>query len=91
MPGSLTPRYSVLDVTLFRPMEFYMKMHDNVWMVQCIYCRSQIKISKIIVFLSLKIHFVLANSADTDVMSQDAAIHLGRHCCQSTRFGVSCL
>ena len=40
----------------------------------------QIIVSKNIVFLSLKIDFVLANSADPDEMLHYAAFHLGLHC-----------
>ena len=35
---------------------------------------------KTILFLSLKISFVLANSADPDEMPHSAAFHLGLHC-----------
>ena len=35
---------------------------------------------KNIVSISLKISFVLANSADPDEMPHDAAFHLGLHC-----------
>ena len=35
---------------------------------------------KHIILLSLKIDFVLANSADPDEMPQYAAFYLGRHC-----------
>ena len=41
---------------------------------------SQVIISKNIEFLSLKIDFVLANSADPDEMPHYAAFHLGLHC-----------
>ena len=36
--------------------------------------------------LSLKINFVLANSADPDEMVHDAAFHLGLHCLPKNRF-----
>ena len=42
--------------------------------------RSKVIISKNITFLSLKIYFVLANSADPDKMPHYAAFHLGLHC-----------
>ena len=42
--------------------------------------RGYVIISKNIVFLSLKIDFVLANSADPDEMPPYAAFHLGLHC-----------
>ena len=41
---------------------------------------SQIIISKNIVFLSLKIDFVLANSEDPNEMLHHAAFHLGLRC-----------
>ena len=42
---------------------------------------SQFIISKtIIIFLSLKINFVLPNSADPDKMLHYVAFHLGLHC-----------
>ena len=53
-------------------------------MVHCIRCILPIvyigyKI-KYILFLSLKIDFILANSSDTDEMPHHAAFHLGLHC-----------
>ena len=42
--------------------------------------RSQDIISKNIIFLSLKVVFILANSADPDEMLHHAAVHLGLHC-----------
>ena len=41
---------------------------------------------KNIVFLSLKVYFVLANSADPDEMLHYAAFHLGLHCLQKYQF-----
>ena len=41
---------------------------------------SQVIISKNILFLSLKIYFVKANSADPDKMPHYATFHLGLHC-----------
>ena len=50
----------------------------------------QIIISKNVIFPSLKIDFVLANSARPGKMPQLAAFHrFSLHVCQSTRFGVS--
>ena len=40
----------------------------------------QVIISNEIVFISLKIDFIFANSADSDEMSPCAAFHLGLHC-----------
>ena len=43
-------------------------------------------------FLSLKIVFVFANSADPDEMQHSAAFHLDLHCfCKITHLGVSIL
>ena len=47
---------------------------------------SQVIISKLIVFLTLKIIFVLANSADSDEMPHYAAFHLGFHCLPKKAF-----
>ena len=44
---------------------------------------------KNIVFHSLKIDFVFANSADPDEMPHYAAFHLGIHCLSSTHLRVS--
>ena len=41
---------------------------------------SQVKVSKLSVFLSLKVILILANSADPDGMQHYAAFHLGLHC-----------
>ena len=41
---------------------------------------SQVIIFKIIVFISLKIDFVLANSVEPDEMTHYVAFHLGFHC-----------
>ena len=39
-----------------------------------------VEISKFYVFMSLKIVFVLANSADPDEMAPYEVFHLGLHC-----------
>ena len=61
-------------------MEFSIKFVTvkSGWSIICIK-GSQVIISKNIVFLSLKIDFVLANSADPDEMQPSAAFHLGLH------------
>ena len=61
-------------------MEFPIKF-DTVWSGRSIvYIKgSQVIISKNI-FLSLKVDFVLANSADPDEMLHYVAFHLGCHC-----------
>ena len=41
---------------------------------------------KYIVFISLKINFVLANSADPDEMLYSVAFHMGPHCRQKYLF-----
>ena len=41
---------------------------------------GHIKFPKNIVLLSLKSHFVLANSADPDEIPHSVAFHLGLHC-----------
>ena len=48
--------------------------------------RSQVIISKNIIFLSLKINLVFANSADTDEKPHYAAFHQGLHCMQKFPF-----
>ena len=65
--------------------------HKNSWkkvrMVQCINCGvTGYNFQKKIVFLSLKINFVLANSADPDEMPHHVAFHLGLHCLQKFSF-----
>ena len=54
---------------------------------------SQISINNVTVFLSLKIVFTLANSADPDEMPPYAAFHLGLHCLPKAAFhlGLFCL
>ena len=49
-----------------------------------LHCRDQsVKISKLrSIIQSLKIAFILANSADPDEMLPLAAFHLGLHCLQ---------
>ena len=49
-------------------------------MVHCIIEGSQALTSKTIVYLSLNIDFVLANSANPDEMLHNTAFHLGLHC-----------
>ena len=72
----------VSRLTHFRPMEFSIKLHTikSGWLI--IYTEGlQVKISKKkIVFLSLKVYFVLANSADPDEMPHYVALDLGLHC-----------
>ena len=53
-------------------------------MIQCII--YLVIISKNIVFVSLKIDFVLANSADPHEMPPSAAFHLGLYCLQKYPF-----
>ena len=66
----------VISLTLCVSMEFPIKL-DTVksgWSI--VYAEG----SKNIIFLSLKINFILANSADPDEMPNYAAFHLGAHC-----------
>ena len=80
--------YLVISIH-FQTNGIFHKVTDNeVSMVHCIYCGPQARISKNIVYLSLKIDFVLANSADPGEMPHYAAFHLGLHC--STSYLLRC-
>ena len=61
-------------------MEFSIKLHaiKSEWSIEV----SKVIISKknFIAFLSLKMNFVLANSADPYEMPHYVAFHLGLHC-----------
>ena len=62
-------------------MEFSITVYtvNSVWSI--VYIEgSQVIISKYYYIFSLKIGFVLANSADPDEMLNYAAFHLGLHC-----------
>ena len=75
----------------FRPMEFSIKLHTikSGWLIMYIE-GLQVKSSQNIVFLSLKIDFVLANSADPDEMPHNMWHFIWVFTvCQSTPFGVS--
>ena len=69
---------------------FYKTTYNKVWMVHPLpRLRGHwitIIISKNILYLSLKVDSVLANSADPDEMLQYAAFHLGLHCLQKCPF-----
>ena len=52
---------------------------------------SQVKILDFDVFLSLKIVFILANSANPDEMLHDATFHLGLHCLPKYLFISTCI
>ena len=72
-------------------MEFPKKLHTikSGWSFQSIEGAQDI-ISNNIAFSSLKIDFVLANSADPDEMPHNAAFHLGLRCfskCSLRGFG----
>ena len=62
-------------------MEFSIKLDTfkSGWSIVYIES-SRVVILNEIVFLSLKIYFVLTNRADTDKMQRSAAFHLGLHC-----------
>ena len=66
-------------LTFFRPMEFFMLLQLHVGRSIVYIQGKQFIISKIIVFLLLKICFVLANSADPDEMPHYAAFQPGLH------------
>ena len=70
--GALTP---------FKQIEFSIKLHTikSGWSIVYIEA-SQVENFKNIAFLSLKIDFVSANSAEPDEMQHYAAFHLGLHC-----------
>ena len=83
----------LVDLALFGPMEYSIKLHtiQSGWSIvslegsTVIFCKHTL-----IVYLSQKIYFLLANSADPNEMPHDAAFHLGLHCfCQSIYLGVS--
>ena len=70
-----------ISLTLFVPIEFSIKFVTvkSGWSILYIE-GSQVIIPKNIVFFSLKIDFILANSADPDEMPHYAAFHLGLLC-----------
>ena len=72
---------SIGALTPFRQMEFSIKLHPikSGWAIVYIEA-SHVENFKNIAFLSLKIDFVFANSADPDEMQHYAAFHLGLHC-----------
>ena len=57
------------------------------WSIIYIEGSKVIIFKKKIVFLSVKINFVLANSADPDEMPHKAAFHQGLHCLPKYLFG----
>ena len=60
---------------------FHKATYNNVSMVHCVYWGvTGYNLKKNIVFLNLKINFILANSADPDEMPPYAAFHQGLHC-----------
>ena len=86
LPTYCATRTRIIQSTLFlNPFQtngiFYKATYTKVRNVHCIYLWvTGYSFQKYIVFLSLKISFVLANSADPDEMPQCAAFHLGLHC-----------
>ena len=55
--------------------------YNKVRMIYWVYCGyTCYNFPKNIVFLSMKIYFDFANSADPDEMPHDAAFHLDIHC-----------
>ena len=72
----------MIQLILFRSLEFSIKLHTIKLGLSILYIEgSQIMffLEKNIVFLSLKIKIVLANSADSDKILHYVAFHLGRH------------
>ena len=63
-------------------MEFSIKLctYNRVKIVHCILRGKRLYFPKNIVFLSLKMDFVRANSAEPDEMPHYAAFHLGLGC-----------
>ena len=71
-------------------MIFLIKLHTIKSAWSMVYSDgSKHVVSKNIVFLSLNIRIVLANSADLNEMPHHAAFHLGLHCFLRTGLGVS--
>ena len=68
-----SPLFRCSILTLSRPMGYSIKF-DTVHYILCY------NFQKTTLFISLKIDFVSANSADPDEMLHYAAFHLGRHC-----------
>ena len=67
------------SLSLFRPMELSIKLLKRiVWFIASIH-GSQVIILKPIVYLSLKMDFVLGTSEDPYVMLNYVAFHLGLH------------
>ena len=68
-------------LALCRAKKFFIKLHTikSGWSI--VYIEGlRVIVSQNIVFLSLNIDLVLANSADADEMPHPAAFHLGLHC-----------
>ena len=79
-----------LVYTLFGQMEYPIKFDTVMSGWSFVYTEgSQVIIDKKNVFLSLKIDFVSANSADPDEMRQYAAFHPGLHWFPKLWFFVS--
>ena len=70
-----------LTLALFRPLEFTVKLHimELAWSL-VILKGQKLEFLKYIVFLSLKIDIVLANSTHPDEMLPNAAFQLSLHC-----------
>ena len=85
-PTDFQVNRTLLLFTLFRPMEFSIKLdtYQPVWSI--IYTVGfQVIILKN-VFISLKIEFIYANSADLDEIPHYGAFHLGLQYLQKYRF-----
>ena len=85
VPGQASPKRFTSISTLLGPMEFSIKFYTVKSRRSIVYIKGpQVIISKTIVFLSLKINFVLANSADPDEMLHSSGSSL------FAKVGVSC-
>ena len=70
-----------ISLSLFRQMEFSIKLHTKKSGLSITYMEgSQVIIVKKILYYSLKINFVLANSDNPDEMVHKVAFYLGLHC-----------
>ena len=76
--------YIIMLFTLCRPMNVSIRLSQDGPLY--IFRTLRISFLNTVVFLSLKIDFVLANSADPDEMSCSEAFHLSLHCLQKYLF-----
>ena len=67
-------------------MEFSTKLHTIKSGRSIVHNEGSHFIIEIIAYLSLKIDFVIANSANSDELSHSAAFHLGLYCLSIYQF-----